>query len=59
MQHLYDSFEEEPGFFHFATAITSNDLEEIQKFLDASVDARYLLNVLYFIIGVISNCYPK
>ncbi|GAB2275135.1 tRNA ligase [Dionaea muscipula] len=36
---LYNSFEEEPGFFHFATAITSNDLEEIQKFLDAAVNA--------------------
>ncbi|XP_011032556.1 PREDICTED: DNA ligase 1-like, partial [Populus euphratica] len=38
-EHLYSSFEEEPGFFQFATAITSNDLEEIQKFLDAAVDA--------------------
>lgn len=40
MQHLYESFEEEPGFFQFATAVTSNDLEEIQKFLEAAVDAR-------------------
>lgn len=39
-QHLYASFEEEPGFLQFATAITSNDVEEIQKFLDTSVDAR-------------------
>ncbi|XP_024031443.1 DNA ligase 1 isoform X2 [Morus notabilis] len=38
-QCLYESFEEEAGFFLFATAITSNDIEEIQKFLDASVDA--------------------
>ncbi|XP_071920695.1 DNA ligase 1-like isoform X2 [Coffea arabica] len=38
-QHLYESFEEEPGFFQFATAVTSNDLEEIQKFLEAAVDA--------------------
>lgn len=38
-EHLYSSFEEEPGFFQFATAITSNDLEEIQKFLDTAVDA--------------------
>ncbi|GAV73451.1 DNA_ligase_A_M domain-containing protein/DNA_ligase_A_N domain-containing protein/DNA_ligase_A_C domain-containing protein [Cephalotus follicularis] len=38
-ERLYDSFEEEPGFFQFATAITSNDLEEIQKFLDDAVDA--------------------
>lgn len=37
-EHLYESFEEEPGFFQFATAITSNDLEEIQKFLEAAVD---------------------
>ncbi|CAM8886383.1 unnamed protein product [Rhodiola kirilowii] len=37
-QHLYDSFEEEPGYFQFATSITSNDLEEIQKFLEAAVD---------------------
>jgi DNA ligase-1 len=41
VQHLYDSFEEECGFLQFATAITSNDLEEIQKFLDTSVDSRY------------------
>lgn len=38
VQHLYKSFEEEPGYFQFATAITSNDLEEIQKFLEAAVD---------------------
>ncbi|CDP07034.1 unnamed protein product [Coffea canephora] len=38
-QHLYESFEEGPGFFQFATAVTSNDLEEIQKFLEAAVDA--------------------
>ncbi|KAM7528000.1 hypothetical protein LguiB_031410 [Lonicera macranthoides] len=37
-ERLYESFEEEPGFFQFATAITSNDLEEIQKFLEAAVD---------------------
>lgn len=41
MQCLYESFEEEAGFFQFATAITSNDIEEIQKFLDTAVDARY------------------
>lgn len=45
MQHLYESFEEEPGLFQFATAITSNDLEEIQKFLEAAVDTRYLYDV--------------
>ncbi|WCJ41591.1 DNA ligase 1 [Euphorbia peplus] len=38
-QLLYDSFEEEVGYFQFATAITSNDIEEIQKFLDAAVNA--------------------
>ncbi|XP_019451932.1 PREDICTED: DNA ligase 1-like [Lupinus angustifolius] len=37
--HLYASFEEEPGFFQFATAIISNDVEEVQKFLDQAVDA--------------------
>ncbi|CAI0398006.1 unnamed protein product [Linum tenue] len=36
-KRLYDSFEVEPGFFQYATAITSNDLEEIQKFLNAAV----------------------
>jgi DNA ligase 1 len=39
-QHLYNSFEEVPGVFQFATAITSNDLEEIQKFLDTAVNSR-------------------
>jgi DNA ligase-1 len=39
-QHLYNSFEEVPGVFQLATAITSNDLEEIQKFLDLSVNSR-------------------
>ncbi|KAK1261748.1 DNA ligase 1 [Acorus gramineus] len=38
-EHLYNSFEEVTGVFHFATAITSNDLEEIQKFLDGAVSA--------------------
>lgn len=38
-KHLYDSFEEEPGFFQFATTLTSSDLEEIQKFLEAAVSA--------------------
>ncbi|KAH7533897.1 hypothetical protein FEM48_Zijuj04G0180300 [Ziziphus jujuba var. spinosa] len=35
---LYGSFEEEAGYFQFATAITSNDINQIQKFFDASVD---------------------
>ncbi|KAJ3682261.1 hypothetical protein LUZ60_014834 [Juncus effusus] len=38
-EHLYNSFEEIPGIFQFATAITSNDLEEIQKFLDTAVNS--------------------
>ncbi|EPS73222.1 hypothetical protein M569_01532 [Genlisea aurea] len=38
-KHLYESFEEEPGFFQFATAISSKDLEEIQKFLDDAVNS--------------------
>ncbi|WCJ41592.1 DNA ligase 1 [Euphorbia peplus] len=38
-QLLYHSFEEEFGFFQFASTITSNDLNEIQKFLDAAVNA--------------------
>ncbi|XP_057480366.1 DNA ligase 1-like isoform X1 [Actinidia eriantha] len=38
MQHLYKSFEEEPGFFQFATAITSNDLEEVQTSIESAVD---------------------
>jgi DNA ligase-1 len=40
-QHLYASFEEESGFFQFATSTTSNDVEEIQKFLDQAIDARF------------------
>uniref|UniRef100_A0A0D9XKX2 DNA ligase n=2 Tax=Leersia perrieri TaxID=77586 RepID=A0A0D9XKX2_9ORYZ len=38
-EHLYNSFEEVPGVFELATAITSNDLEEIQKFLDTAVNS--------------------
>ncbi|KAK6144322.1 hypothetical protein DH2020_021142 [Rehmannia glutinosa] len=38
-EHLYKSFQEENGFLQFATAITSNDLEEIQKFLDDAVNS--------------------
>ncbi|KAK1426267.1 hypothetical protein QVD17_14937 [Tagetes erecta] len=37
-ERLYESFEEEPGYFQLATAITSNDLEEIQTFLDTAVN---------------------
>ncbi|KAF3789524.1 DNA ligase 1 [Nymphaea thermarum] len=35
---LYDSFNEVEGVFQFATAITSSDLEEIQKFLESAVN---------------------
>ncbi|PNY11631.1 DNA ligase 1-like protein, partial [Trifolium pratense] len=38
-KHLYASFEEESGFLQFATSITSNNAEEIKKFLDESVNA--------------------
>ncbi|WVZ03351.1 hypothetical protein V8G54_024157, partial [Vigna mungo] len=38
-KHLYASFEEESGFLQFATALTSNDVEEIQNFLDQAVGA--------------------
>ncbi|CAA7399102.1 unnamed protein product [Spirodela intermedia] len=38
-QHLYDSFEEIPGYFQFATALTSTDLEEIQNFLQIAVNS--------------------
>ncbi|KAJ0623557.1 putative DNA ligase (ATP) [Helianthus annuus] len=38
-ERLYESFEEECGYFQLATAITSNDLEEIQAFLDTAVNA--------------------
>ncbi|WCJ43798.1 DNA ligase 1 [Euphorbia peplus] len=40
-QLLYNSFEEEVGYFQYGTAITSNDVEEIQEFLDAAVDASH------------------
>ncbi|XLS75792.1 hypothetical protein HN51_032657, partial [Arachis hypogaea] len=37
VQHLHASFEEETRFFQYALAITSNDIEEIQNFLDKAV----------------------
>ncbi|MED6186730.1 hypothetical protein PIB30_069508 [Stylosanthes scabra] len=37
IKHLYASFEEEAGVFQYATAITTNDIEEIQEFLDQAV----------------------
>lgn len=52
MQYLYDSFKEEPGFFQFATAITSNDIEEIQTFLDAAVNARYYALFMVYQYGI-------
>ncbi|KAG9146449.1 hypothetical protein Leryth_011740 [Lithospermum erythrorhizon] len=39
-EKLYKSFKEELAFFQFATAISSNDLEEIQKFLETAVNSR-------------------
>ncbi|GFQ05217.1 DNA ligase 1 [Phtheirospermum japonicum] len=49
-EHLYHSFQEEPGFLQFATAITSNDLEEIQKFLDDAVNSSFdfVANLFFF-----------
>ncbi|KAL6523267.1 tRNA ligase [Orobanche gracilis] len=38
-EHLHASFEEESGFLQFATSMTSNDPEEIHKFLDKAIDA--------------------
>ncbi|CAH2078591.1 unnamed protein product, partial [Thlaspi arvense] len=38
-EKLYESFDEDPGYFQFATAMTSSDVDEIQKFLKASVDS--------------------
>ncbi|KFK40669.1 hypothetical protein AALP_AA2G026100 [Arabis alpina] len=37
-QKLYDSFEEDPGVFKFATTLTSTNADEIQKFFQDSVD---------------------
>lgn len=37
---MYSSFQEVPGVFKFATAKNSNDLEEIQKFLDDAINDR-------------------
>lgn len=47
VQHLHASFEEESGFLQFATSMTSNDPEEIHKFLDKATDARSLFNLLF------------
>ncbi|TXG73777.1 hypothetical protein EZV62_002356 [Acer yangbiense] len=60
-EKLYDSFEEETGFLQFATTLTSNDLDEIQKFLDAAVDARSvseqdnILASLYLCLGTVPD----
>ncbi|VVB12006.1 unnamed protein product [Arabis nemorensis] len=37
-QKLYDSFDEDPGYFQFATALTSSNVGEIEQFLKASID---------------------
>ncbi|KAK6936118.1 DNA ligase, ATP-dependent, central [Dillenia turbinata] len=42
LKHLFKSFEEEAGFPQFATATTSNDIEEIQNFLETAIDTRIL-----------------
>jgi DNA ligase-1 len=39
---LYASFLEVDGEFRFATAKNSNDLDEIQKFLEDAIDHRSL-----------------
>ncbi|CAN8306067.1 unnamed protein product [Cochlearia groenlandica] len=38
LQRLYDSFDEDDGYFQFATALTSSNRDEIQEFLKASID---------------------
>ncbi|KAL9859493.1 putative DNA ligase (ATP) [Arabidopsis thaliana] len=37
-EKLHYSFEEDLGYFQFATALTSNDIGELQEFLKASID---------------------
>lgn len=37
---MFSSFQEVSGVFKFATAKNSNDLEEIQKFLDDAINDR-------------------
>lgn len=43
VQLMYSSFQEVPGVFKFATAKNSNDLEEIQKFLDDAINDRSVI----------------
>lgn len=50
LQHLYESFKEEPGYFQFAKAMSSSDLEEIQTFLENAVHARYLYSTFFLLI---------
>ncbi|GAU46512.1 hypothetical protein TSUD_285940 [Trifolium subterraneum] len=45
-EHLYASFEEESEFLQFATSITSNDAEEIQKLFDKAVGARQSIDIM-------------
>ncbi|CAN8304927.1 unnamed protein product [Cochlearia groenlandica] len=37
-ERLYASFDEDDGYFQFATALTSSNRDEIQEFLKASID---------------------
>ncbi|ESQ47178.1 hypothetical protein EUTSA_v10028321mg [Eutrema salsugineum] len=37
-EKLYNSFEEDLGYFQFVTALTSSDTDDIEEFFEASVD---------------------
>jgi hypothetical protein len=45
---MYSSFQEVDGVFKFATVKNSNDLEEIQKFLEDAINARYVITTIWF-----------
>ena len=45
---MYSSFQEVDGVFKFATVKNSNDLEEIQKFLEDAINARYVIKTIWF-----------
>lgn len=45
---MYSSFQEVDGVFKFATVKNSNDLEEIQKFLEDAINARYVMTTNWF-----------
>ncbi|CAN5966058.1 unnamed protein product [Sphagnum jensenii] len=55
-QHLYASFLEVDGEFRFATAKNSNDLEEIQKFLEDAIDHRTEDSLNLVPIGAFYGC---